>query len=112
MAGFFRGSTPIFKLTPTGYSVTELGVPTVTLSQELVFKELEATIDAGNNCVIAKLAYKDSLNFVAGVDAHLQVVWTDESGDAPVVVPFNAHDVKVFENHVEFTFDDDGTVIE
>ena len=115
MAGFYRGSTPKFKITPNGgYSVSDLGVPSVTLSQELVFKDLPVEIDTENNCIIAKLSYKDSLNFVAGVSAQLQCIWTNDSDDPEEinVVPFAPHDLQVFENRIEFEFDENGNVIE
>lgn len=113
MAGFYRGSTPTFKITPQGYSVTDLGTPVVTLSQEYAFKELPVEIDTANNCVIARLSYSDSLQFVGDTVAQLQCVWTNETDpENPKVVPFAPHEVMVLENYVQFTFNEDGTVKE
>lgn len=110
MAGFYRGSTPTFKLTVNGANIRNLGTPTVVLTQDLVFVELEPAVNATGNYITATLPYADSLRFVPGVKASLQAVWTDD--DSHLAVPFPAHELDVFQTHVEFEFDADGTVIE
>ena len=112
MPGIYRGSTPTFKFKPIGVDISDLGDPTVTITQELVFLELATEVDTDENCLLAYLDYADSLLLVPGVKASIQAVYTDESGDTPKVVPFSVHELDVYQTHVEFEFDEEGTVVE
>lgn len=72
----YRGSTPTLKFTPTnGMQVSDLGTPTVAISQNLVFITPTITIDAANNCIKAKLTEEETLQLVAGVETKVQEAW-------------------------------------
>ena len=104
MPGFYRASTPTFKVTPVGYSVSSLGTPAMFLSQGEVYTDLECTVNAASNSVTATLSYEDSLRYVPDIPATLQVVWTDSNDN---VVAFPEHQLNVLQTHVEFIYDEE-----
>lgn len=79
-----------------GVHVSELGTPTLAISQELVYLEPPVTVDDENNCVEATLSESDTLQLVANSEARLQMVWTDES--TQTVIRFPVHQIQVLES--------------
>ena len=99
MSAIYRGTSPTFKLTPRGYTVSELGTPSVVIAQDMVFISLddEVTVDAVNNCVVATLPIEECLRLVPGLPASVQLLFDDGTN----AVAFAPNDFDVLESLVE-----------
>ena len=105
MAAIYRGTTPTFKLTPTGYNVSQLGTPSLVISQDMVFISLddEIVVDTVNNCVKAKLPVEESVRLVPGLTASIQLLFDDGTS----AVAFAPHEFEVLESLVETVLPED-----
>lgn len=86
MDSFKRGETPTFTLTVNGPSVATLGTPQVSIFQQDVTIELDATVDVPANKVVCTMTKEQSARLVAGIETFIQQKWTDDDGNV-VVMP-------------------------
>lgn len=108
MPAFYRGSTPTIRLKPLGgLRVSDLGTPTVAMTQNLVYfsvSDEDIEIDTASNSISFKLPYQDSLRFVADVPTRLQQVWQKDDGSTVV---FPVHEIEVYDTIVNIEDDVD-----
>lgn len=95
MLSMYRGSTPTFRLAISNdVDMSELGTPTMVISQDLVMISLtdDIVVDAESHYIEAKLPVEQSLRLVPGIKAEIQQAWYSEDGS---VISFPAHEFTV-----------------
>lgn len=89
----YRGSTPTIYISPTnGMQVSDLGEPTIAISQDIAFLTPDVTVDTANNRLVVTLTEDDTLSLTEGVETYLQAVY--EVGDG-TIIRFPMHPVTV-----------------
>lgn len=113
-AVIYRGSTPTIRMSPlNGMNVSELGTPTIAISQELVYLDPEVEVDTENNRVSVTLTEQESLQLVAGVETRVQMMWANNEDGT--VIRFPVHEVVVMESVTEELLDEnlpDGAIVD
>lgn len=104
MTGYiFRGSTPRIKMKPpNGFSVSDLGIPTIIFSQDFSVLEKSGNdieIDAANNAISVKLTEAETLAFDSSAKVSIQQIWHDD--ESANVVRFPVHQIGVMNTLVD-----------
>lgn len=95
----YRGSTPTLRFRPTnGMNVSDLGTPVVALAQELVYMELDPSVDPDDNSISVTLTEEQTLRLVAGVETKVQQAWVLPGGGN---VRFPVKKIEVAESLIE-----------
>lgn len=95
----YRGSTPTIRMSPTnGMLVSDLGTPTLGISQELVFLNPEVTVNVSENYIQTTLTEAETLQLAENVETEIQQSWAKEDG---TVIRFPVHKVEVRSSVVE-----------
>lgn len=93
-AVIYRGSTCRIVFKPLGgINVSELGEPSIAISQELAFLTPDPVVDTENNRVYADLTEEETLTLVDGAETKAQIAYVDT--EAETVIRFPIHDIRV-----------------
>jgi len=89
----YRGSHCRLKFYPQdGISVSSLGDPLISITQENYYLEPDVTVDTTHNCVYADLTEEDTLMMADGIKTECQVAYVTQQG---VVTRFPVHTLDV-----------------
>lgn len=95
----YRGSTPTIYISPTnGMSVSDLGTPTVAISQDVEFLVPDVTVDSANNRLVVELTEEDTLSLTEGVETYIQAIYDDGNGS---IIRFPMHPITVVGTLIE-----------
>lgn len=95
----YRGSTPTIYISPSnGMSVSDLGEPTVAISQDIAFLTPDVEVDTTNNRLIVSLDEEDTLSLTEGVETYIQAVYEGTNGN---IIRFPMHPVTVVGTLIE-----------
>lgn len=89
----YRGSTPTIYIQPTnGMHVSELGEPSVAISQDLAFITPDVVVDTENNRLVVYLTEDETLMLTERVETQIQAVYEGENGQ---IYRFPVHNISV-----------------
>ena len=93
-AVIYRGSTCRIIFKPLdGINVSDLGEPSIAISQELAFLTPDPVVDTENNRVYADLTEEETLTLVDGAETKAQIAYVDTEAES--VIRFPVHDIRV-----------------